>query len=57
MYVFIVKENIPFQGTVERIIVPQNVIYGLVTATHLRLNHPTSYQLKRVLARYFYAIS
>ena len=55
--VLVVKESIPFQGTVERIIVPQNVIYGLVTATHLRLDHPTSYQLKRVLSRYFYAIS
>jgi hypothetical protein len=53
----VVKENVPFQGTIERIVVPQDVIHGLVTVTHIRLIHPTAYQLKCVLSRYFYAIA
>ena len=53
----VVRENVPFQGNIKRIILPQDVIYGLVMATHLRLSHPTAYQLKRVLTHYFYAIA
>ena len=53
----VVRENVPFQGTIERIVVPQGVIHGLVTVTHIRLEHPTAHQSKRVLSRYFYAIA
>lgn len=47
----------PFQKEYERIVVPQGVIQGLLTAFHLRFEHPSSHQLKRIMSRYFYAIN
>ena len=38
------------------IIVPQQVLDGLLMALHLKLNHPSSHQLKCVVSRYFYAL-
>ena len=53
----VVRENIPFQGTCERIIVPVSLIHGLLTALHIQFDHPTSYQLKRLCERYYFAIN
>lgn len=53
----VVKENLPFQRQTERIVVPSSVIHGLLTALHIRLSHPTAYQLKQLSSRYFYAIN
>ena len=52
-----VKNNIPFQDTTERIIVPASVIHGLLSAIHLKFTHPLTYQLTRLANRYFYAIN
>ena len=46
----------PFAPAQERIVVPRHVLQGLLTALHLRLDHPTQYQLKQVFNRYFYAL-
>ena len=40
----------------ELIVVPRSVIDGLVTALHMKLNHPTRHQMKLVLKRQFYAL-
>lgn len=40
----------------ERIVVPEQVLHGLVTIMHLRLSHPTAYQLSKVFSRYFFAL-
>ena len=40
----------------ECIIVPRQVLDGLLMALHLKLNHPSSHQLKCVTGRYFYAL-
>ena len=40
----------------ECIIVPRQVLDGLVMALHLKLKHPSTYQLKSVVSRYFYAL-
>ena len=53
----VVKDSMPFQKEFERIVVPQGVIHGLLSAYHLRFEHPSSHQLKRIMARYFYAIN
>jgi hypothetical protein len=53
----VVKDSMPFQKEFERIVVPQSVIHGLITAYHLRFEHPTSHQMKRLMSRYFYAIN
>ena len=40
----------------ERIVVPREVLKGLLMSLHLKLDHPTSNQLKLVVRRYFYAL-
>ena len=40
----------------DQIVVPEQVLDGLLTALHIRLNHPTAYQMKKVFSRYFYAV-
>ena len=41
----IVIQSEPFIPRKELIIVPQQVVLGLMTSLHLRLNHPTENQL------------
>ena len=40
----------------DQIVVPEQVLDGLLTALHIRLNHPTAYQMKKMFSRYFYAL-
>ena len=42
--------------TKQRIVVPRNVLDGLLTALHLQLSHPSKSQLKSVFNRAFYAL-
>ncbi len=52
----VVRRNDPLQGTRDCIVVPRQVLHGLLTALHIRLDHPSSHQLKTVVQRYFYAL-
>lgn len=52
----IVKRSQPFAPTTEAIVVPRSVLDGLLTALHIRLQHPSLYQLKTVTQRHFYAL-
>jgi hypothetical protein len=47
----------PLGPVVDRIVVPQQILYGFLTILHLKLNHPTAYQLSKAFARYFYALN
>ena len=47
----VVPQALPFRATANRIIVPRQLAAGLFTALHLRLNHPTTSQLKQVVTR------
>ena len=47
----------PLGPMVERIVIPYQVLHGLLTVLHLKLNHPTSLQLTKAFARYFFAIN
>ena len=40
----------------ERIIIPRQVLDGLILALHIKLDHPTCHQLKIVVHRYFFAL-
>jgi len=53
----VVCDSMPFQQEYQRIVVPQSIIQGLLTAYHIRFKHPTGHQLKRTVSRYFYAIN
>ena len=48
----VVKRDEPLVPTRECIIVPRNVLGGLVSALHVYLSHPCSRQLKSVTQRY-----
>ena len=41
----------------ELIVVPADVLHGLLTALHLYFNHASMLQLKKVFDRYFYALN
>ena len=50
------RDELPFHQVRERIAVPRPVLDGLLTALHIRLDHPAQSQLKQVFTRYFYAL-
>ena len=54
--VLIVKPDEPLSPSRECIIVPRQVLDGLVTALHLQLSHPTANQLRKSVGRYFFAL-
>ena len=41
----------------EAIVVPEEILPGLLSALHLRLNHPSQSELGKVVRRYFWAIN
>jgi hypothetical protein len=52
----VVQQSQPLAPVRERIIIPRDVVSGLLTALHLQLDHPSVHQLKQVTHRYFYAL-
>ena len=52
----VVRQNQPLSPSAEAIIVPRQVLNGLLTALHLRLDHPSAHQLKLMCHRYFYGL-
>ena len=52
----VVSRNDPFVSSKELIIVPRTIIHGLVTALHLKLDHPSKSQLDLVMKRNFFAL-
>ena len=52
----VVRDHQPFQPPRERLVVPRSVLDGLLTALHIRFNHPSKYQTKRLFCRYFFAL-
>jgi hypothetical protein len=51
----VVKSKEPF-SVGERIVIPREVLNGILTAIHLQLDHPTAAQLKLICRRYFFAL-
>ena len=50
------REELPFHLSRDRIVVPRAVLDGFLTALHVRFDHPSQNQLKKVFNRYFYAL-
>ncbi len=48
--------NVPFNHSHERIVVPRNLAHGLVTALHLRFNHPKRSQMAKLMNRYYFIL-
>ena len=53
----IVRSNDKLAPLKETIVVPEAVLPGLLTALHLRLNHPSTAELSKVFKRYFWALN
>ena len=53
----VVKKSDPLSPTREAIVVPQQVLPGLVTAFHIRFEHPTSNELLSIMERSFFALN
>ena len=54
--VLVVKRSLPFVPVIEAIVVPRSVLDGLLTALHIKLNHPSRHQFQMVLQRQFFAL-
>ena len=52
----VVKRQEPLGIPRECIIVPREVLHGLLTSLHVQLNHPTPHQLQVAVQRHFYAL-
>ena len=52
----VVRREEPLSPARDCIIVPRQVLDGLLSALHIRLDHPKCHQSKAVAHRYFYAI-
>ena len=52
----IVHRHDPLVPSTKLIIVPRSVLDGLVTALHIKLNHPSKHQLQLVMRRHFFAL-
>ena len=55
--VLVARDVQPFKPVVDRVVVPKAVLHGILTALHIQLTHPSAYQMKKVFARYFFALS
>ena len=52
----VVRKTEPLMHSGETIIVPRQALPGLLTALHIRLDHPSKHQLKLAVQRHFYAL-
>ena len=53
----VVRKSDPLCPSREAIVVPVQVISGLMTALHIKLGHPTSNELFTIADRYFFALN
>jgi len=52
----VVKSDTPFKRSQHLIVVPRQVLAGILTAIHLQMEHPTCAQLKSIFKRHFFAL-
>lgn len=52
----VVRKQRPFAPSLDLTVIPTHILPGLLSALHLRLQHPTKLQLAKVFHRYFYAL-
>ena len=50
------RKHVPFNPSRDLIVIPHHGISGLLSALHLRLQHPSKSQLLKVFHRFFYAL-
>lgn len=53
----VLRKADPLSPMTDHVVIPQQVLHGLLSALHLKLNHPTAFQLTKVFNREFYALN
>lgn len=53
----VIRQSDALAPSRESIVVPEEVLPGLLSALHLRLNHPSHSELLKIVKRYFWAIN
>ena len=53
----VVKKDDPFVGLTSLIVVPSQILPGLLTAMHIFFEHATKFQLTKLFSRYFYGLN
>ena len=53
----VVKKDDPLVGPKSLIVVPSQLLPGLLTALHIYFNHPTKHQLSKVFRRYYFGLN
>ena len=46
-----------FGSVIDRIVVPEQVLHGILTVLHLQLRHPSANNLSKAFSRYFFALN
>ena len=52
----VVRDMPVFKPVQKRIVIPRNIVDGLLTAIHFRFNHASQNQMRKIVSRYFYAL-
>ena len=52
----VVPQEIPLGRTRQRIVVPRDIVDGLITALHLHTQHSSKHQMKQIFSRGFFAL-
>ena len=52
----VVMQDVPLRLSRQRIVIPRNVVDGLLNALHLKLSHPSKHQLKEVFSRAYFGL-
>ena len=52
----VVQHHQPLSCPIELIVLPRSVLDGLLTAIHIKLDHPSKHQLQMVIQRHFFAL-
>ena len=55
--ILVYPHTAPMRRPTERIVVPQKILHGILTALHLKFNHPSSYQLSKVFCLSFFGLN
>ena len=52
----VVEHHDPLTPKSEKIVVPRKFLHGLLESLHIKLNHPSKAQLRKVFCRAFYGL-
>ena len=55
--VLVHPQSTTFGSVIDRIVVPPQILHGILTVLHLKLKHPSANNLTKAFSRYFFALN